>query len=47
MKKLIVGGLAALAIGLTATPVAHADPSWTMPNLVGTTCRALKTLSSR
>ena len=36
MKKLIVGGLAALAIGLTATPVAHADPSWTMPNLVGT-----------
>ena len=35
MKKLIGGGLAALAIGLTATPVAHADPSWTMPNLVG------------
>ena len=36
MKKLIVGGLAALAIGLGAAPVAHADPSWTMPNLVGT-----------
>ncbi|SRR5258705_9752244 len=26
MKKLIVGGLAALAIGLTAAPVAGADP---------------------
>jgi hypothetical protein len=26
MKKLIVGGLAALAIGLAATPVAGADP---------------------
>ena len=36
MKRLLIGGIAALAIGLTATPVAHADPSWTMPNLVGT-----------
>jgi hypothetical protein len=35
MKKLIVGGLAALAIGLGTAPIAQADQSWTMPNLVG------------
>ena len=34
MKKLIGGGLAALAIALA--PAAHADSSWTMPNLVCT-----------
>ena len=36
MKKLIVGGLAALAIGVGTAPIAQADQSWTMPNLVGT-----------
>ena len=36
MKRVIIGSLAALAIGLTGAPVAHADQSWTMPNLVGT-----------
>ena len=35
MKKLIVGGLAALAIGVGTAPIAQADQSWTMPNLVG------------
>ena len=35
MKKLIVGGLAALAIGLGTAPIAQADQSWAMPNLVG------------
>jgi hypothetical protein len=35
MKKLIVGGLATLAIGLGTAPIAQADQSWTMPNLVG------------
>ena len=35
VKKLIGGGLAALAIGLCTVPAAHADQSWTMPNLVG------------
>jgi hypothetical protein len=36
VKRVIIGSLAALAIGLTGAPVAHADPSWAMPNLVGT-----------
>ena len=36
MKKLIIGGLAALAIALAGAAPAQADPSWTMPNLVGT-----------
>ena len=31
MKKLIVGGLAALAIGLGAAPIAQADPSNGVP----------------
>src|SRR5258708_35306255 len=31
-----VSGLAALAIALTGAAPAQADPSWTMPNLVGT-----------
>lgn len=35
MKLLIGGGLMALALGLGMAPVAQADPSWTMPNLVG------------
>jgi hypothetical protein len=35
--KKIAGGalLGALAIGLAGAPIALADPSWTMPNLVG------------
>lgn len=36
MKKLIVGGLAALALGLGMAAPAQAGPSWTMPNLAGT-----------
>lgn len=35
MKKLIIGSLAVLAVGLAGAPIAQADPSWTMPNLVG------------
>jgi len=35
MRRLLISGLAALAIGLTGAPAASADPSWTMPNLVG------------
>ena len=39
MKRLLVGGIAALTIGLagklTLSPSLAADPSWTMPDLVG------------
>ena len=41
MKKAVIGGLAVITIGLTGTgilmlsPLAAADPSWTMPDLVG------------
>ena len=33
MKKLIIGGIALLSVA--GAPIALADPSWTMPNLVG------------
>jgi hypothetical protein len=33
MKKLIVGGLAALAIGLATAPVAGADPGYTAADM--------------
>ena len=35
MRKLIIGGVVALAIGLGTAPIAQADQSWTMPNLIG------------
>ena len=35
MKKLIIGSLAVLAVGLAGAPIAQAYPSLTMPNLVG------------
>jgi hypothetical protein len=35
MKRLLIGGLAVLTIALSGAPLAHADSSWTMPNLVG------------
>jgi hypothetical protein len=36
MKRLVIGGLAATAIALALAAPAQSDPSWTMPNLVGT-----------
>lgn len=36
MKRLIISGLAATAIALAGAAPAQSDPSWTMPNLVGT-----------
>jgi hypothetical protein len=36
MRKLIGGGLAALAIALALAAPAQSVPTWTMPNLVGT-----------
>ena len=36
MKRLIISGLAATAIALAGAASAQSDPSWTMPNLVGT-----------
>ena len=36
MKHLLIGGIAALAISLAGAAPAQSDPSWTMPNLVGT-----------
>ena len=35
MKRLLIGSLAAAAVVLGVAPVAHADSSWTMPNLIG------------
>src|ERR1700752_471836 len=32
----LIGGLAALTIALAGAAPAQTDPSWTMPNLVGT-----------
>ena len=36
MKRFVIGGLAATAIALAGAAPAQSDPSWTMPNLVGT-----------
>jgi hypothetical protein len=33
--KWLIGGFVVLTIGLAPSPVAVADPSWTMPNLIG------------
>jgi len=35
MKRLLVGGIAALTVGLMLSPSVAADPSWTMLNLIG------------
>jgi hypothetical protein len=35
-KKHVLAGIVALAAGLPLSPAAAADPSWTMPNLIGT-----------
>ena len=40
-RRLLIGGLAALAIALAGAAPAQADPSWTMPNLVGTDLQGL------
>ena len=36
MKRLVIGGLAATAIALALAVPAQSDPSWPIPNLVGT-----------
>ena len=35
MKPLLIGSLAAAAVVLGVAPVAHADSSWTLANLIG------------
>ena len=35
MKRLLIGAIAAILGLVGASPLAAADPSWTMPNLVG------------
>ena len=40
-RRLLIGGLAALAIALAGAAPPQADPSWTMPNLVGTDLQGL------
>ena len=45
--KWLIGGFAVLTMGLAPFPVAVADPSWTMPNLIGMDLQALRIPSSR